>query len=393
MDAVTGVEPLARRVRTNVERVIVGKAEVIEQALVAVLCEGHVLIEDVPGIGKTMLAKALARSLGCSFRRVQCTPDLLPSDITGLEFFNQKAQAFEFRPGPVFAQIILADEINRATPRTQSALLESMEERQVTVEGQTRALPRPFLVLATQNPVELQGTFPLPEAQLDRFLLRIVLGYPSAADEQEILRRYRTDRPLDDLQPVAAPDEVLAMAEGLAEDAGDTILVMRGTDQATNGANPKSAEAVDPPAETTEVDLKRLLESRDASLNVVVHPGDVVKVSRAGIVYVVGEVKKPGGFILKTNENITVLQALALSEGLLKTSAKSRARIIRTDESSGTRREIPVDLGKILAGKTAEPRLLPRDILFVPASGGKAAFYKSAEAAVSIVSGVIIFRR
>ncbi len=213
MDAVTGVEPLARRVRANVERVIVGKAEVIEQALVAVLCEGHVLIEDVPGIGKTMLAKALARSLGCSFRRIQCTPDLLPSDITGLEFFNQKAQAFEFRPGPVFAQIILADEINRATPRTQSALLESMEERQVTVEGQTRALPRPFLVLATQNPVELQGTFPLPEAQLDRFLLRIVLGYPSAADEQEILRRYRTDRPLDDLEPVAAPDEVLAMAE------------------------------------------------------------------------------------------------------------------------------------------------------------------------------------
>lgn len=213
MDAVTGVEPLARRVRTNVERVIVGKAEVIEQALVAVLCEGHVLIEDVPGIGKTMLAKALARSLGCSFRRIQCTPDLLPSDITGLEFFNQKAQAFEFRPGPVFAQIILADEINRATPRTQSALLESMEERQVTVEGQTRALPRPFLVLATQNPVELQGTFPLPEAQLDRFLLRIVLGYPSAADEQEILRRYRTDRPLDDLEPVAAPDEVLEMAE------------------------------------------------------------------------------------------------------------------------------------------------------------------------------------
>jgi len=215
MDATSGVEPLARRVRANVERVIIGKAEVIEQALVAVLCEGHVLIEDVPGIGKTMLAKALARSLGCSFRRIQCTPDLLPSDITGLEFFNQKAQAFEFRPGPVFAQIILADEINRATPRTQSALLESMEERQVTVEGHTRMLPRPFLVLATQNPVELQGTFPLPEAQLDRFLLRVVIGYPSAADEQEILRRYRTDRPLDDLQPVATPDEVLAMAEAI----------------------------------------------------------------------------------------------------------------------------------------------------------------------------------
>jgi MoxR-like ATPase len=215
MEAVARVEPLARRVRANVERVIIGKAEVIEQALVAVMCEGHVLIEDVPGIGKTMLAKALARSLGCSFRRIQCTPDLLPSDITGLEFFNQKAGVFEFRPGPVFSQIILADEINRATPRTQSALLESMEERQVTVEGQTRALPRPFLVLATQNPVELQGTFPLPEAQLDRFLLRVVLGYPSAADEQEILRRYRTGRPLDELQAVATADDVLAMAEAI----------------------------------------------------------------------------------------------------------------------------------------------------------------------------------
>lgn len=217
---VAAVASLARRVRANVEQVIVGKAEVIEQALVAVLCEGHILIEDVPGIGKTMLAKALSRSLGCSFRRIQCTPDLLPSDITGLEFFNQKTQAFEFRPGPVFAQVVLADEINRATPRTQSALLECMEERQVTIEGRTRPLPRPFLVLATQNPVELHGTFPLPEAQLDRFLLRLALGYPSAADEQEILRRYRTARPLDSLQPVAGPDEVLA-----AGDAVRTVYV------------------------------------------------------------------------------------------------------------------------------------------------------------------------
>ncbi|MGQ0571563.1 MAG: AAA family ATPase [Armatimonadota bacterium] len=215
MDAAGDIAALASRVRANVEQVIIGKAEVIERALVAVLCEGHVLIEDVPGIGKTMLAKALARSLGCSFRRIQCTPDLLPSDITGLEFFNQKTQAFEFRPGPVFAQIVLADEINRATPRTQSALLESMEEHQATVEGHTRALPRPFVVLATQNPVELQGTFPLPEAQLDRFLLRLVLGYPSAADEQQILRRYRTGQPLDDLEAVADPDEVLAMIEAV----------------------------------------------------------------------------------------------------------------------------------------------------------------------------------
>jgi MoxR-like ATPase len=209
------IEALARRVRANVERVIVGKPEIIDHALVAVLCEGHILIEDVPGIGKTMLAKALARSLGCTFRRIQCTPDLLPADITGLEFFNQKGQVFEFRPGPIFAQVVLADEINRATPRTQSALLECMEEHQVTVEGQTRALARPFIVLATQNPVELQGTFPLPEAQLDRFLLRIALGYPAADQEQEILRRYRTTRPLDELEAVTDAREVQAMIEAV----------------------------------------------------------------------------------------------------------------------------------------------------------------------------------
>ena len=215
MDVATTVASVARRLCANVERVIVGKTAVIEQALVAVLCEGHILIEDVPGIGKTMLAKTLARSLGCTFRRIQCTPDLLPSDITGLEYFNQKTQTFDFRPGPVFAQIVLADEINRATPRTQSALLESMEERQVTVEGESRALPRPFVVMATQNPVELQGTFPLPEAQLDRFLIRLVLGYPSAGDEQEMVRRFKVGQPLTDLQPVTSPPEVLAMQAGV----------------------------------------------------------------------------------------------------------------------------------------------------------------------------------
>ncbi|MCL6432167.1 MAG: MoxR family ATPase [Anaerolineae bacterium] len=208
---------LAGRVIANVGRVIVGKADVIELALVAMLCEGHLLIEDVPGIGKTTLARALAASLGCSFRRIQFTPDLLPSDVTGISYFNQKRQEFEFRPGPVMAQIVLADEINRATPRTQSALLEAMQERQVTVDGETYPLPRPFLVLATQNPIELEGTFPLPEAQIDRFLLRICLGYPTEEEENDLLMRFERSDPLAELQAVATPDQVLAAQQEIRE--------------------------------------------------------------------------------------------------------------------------------------------------------------------------------
>lgn len=202
------IAEVARRLRENIQKVIVGKDEVINLTLVAVLCEGHLLLEDVPGIGKTTLARALAASLGCTYRRIQFTPDLLPSDVTGLNWFNQKEQVFEFRPGPVISQVVLADEINRATPRTQSALLEAMQERQVTVDGVTHYLPRPFLVIATQNPVELEGTFPLPEAQIDRFLMRIAIGYPTQKEENAILERFRAVDPLLELGPVTAPEEI-----------------------------------------------------------------------------------------------------------------------------------------------------------------------------------------
>ncbi len=207
----------AARVRENIQKVIVGKDEAIDLALVAVLCEGHILIEDVPGIGKTMLARAIAASLGCTFRRIQFTPDLLPSDVTGVNYFNQKTQEFEFRPGPVMSQVVLADEINRATPRTQSALLEAMQERQITVDGVTYPLPRPFLVLATQNPIELEGTFPLPEAQVDRFLIKLPIGYPTEEEEHAILLRFEREDPLETLKPVTTPDELIGMQRRVQE--------------------------------------------------------------------------------------------------------------------------------------------------------------------------------
>jgi MoxR-like ATPase len=204
------VATIASRVIDNVERVIVGKRHEVERMLIALLCRGHVLIEDVPGVGKTVLAKAIARSLGCEFSRIQCTPDILPSDITGVSIYNQKTGEFEFRPGPVIAQIVLADEVNRATPKTQSALLEAMEERQVTVDGRTMRLPEPFLVLATQNPIEYEGTFPLPEAQLDRFLIRLRLGYPEPADEMRVMDAQRLGHPIETLGQVVQAADLLA---------------------------------------------------------------------------------------------------------------------------------------------------------------------------------------
>ncbi|MCS7011064.1 MAG: MoxR family ATPase [Anaerolineales bacterium] len=203
------VRLLAERVLSNLEKVIVGKRSALEWTLVGLLCEGHVLIEDVPGVGKTMLARSLAKSLGCSFNRLQFTPDLLPSDVTGVSIYNQQQGQFEFRPGPLFAQIVLVDEINRATPKTQAALLEAMEERQVTVDGISHPLPRPFMVLATQNPIEYEGTFPLPEAELDRFLLRIRIGYPLPSDEVEILNRQQLRHPIELLEPTASQEDVL----------------------------------------------------------------------------------------------------------------------------------------------------------------------------------------
>lgn len=207
----------AKTLHQNIQKVIVGKSTVIDLALIALLCEGHLLLEDVPGTGKTVLAKTMAASLGCSFRRIQFTPDLLPSDVTGIYFYNQKKQEFEFRAGPIFTQILLADEINRATPRTQSSLLEAMQERQVTVDIATHQLPRPFLVMATQNPIELEGTFPLPEAQLDRFLMKVEMGYPSETEENEILKRFERQDPLESLSSVVTPEQILQMQRMVRE--------------------------------------------------------------------------------------------------------------------------------------------------------------------------------
>jgi MoxR-like ATPase len=247
------VKATAERIVANVETVIIGKHSEVQLTLVALLCQGHVLIDDVPGVGKTMLAKAIAKSLGCTFKRIQFTPDMLPSDVTGVSVYDQSTGRFEFRPGPVIANIVLTDEINRATPKTQSALLEAMEERQVTVDGVTHVLDRPFLVLATQNPIEYEGTFPLPEAQLDRFLMRVSLGYPSPADEIRILEDQQYVHPIETIDQVVSRDELLEMQERVKavfvhEAIKEYIVSLAGAtrshDDVYLGASPRGALAL-----------------------------------------------------------------------------------------------------------------------------------------------------
>jgi MoxR-like ATPase len=220
----TDVQTIADRIVDNIEKVIVGKHSSVQLTVLGLLCQGHMLIEDVPGTGKTVLAKSIAKSVGCKFQRIQFTPDMLPTDVTGVSVFNQKTREFEFRPGPIHAQIVLADEINRATPKTQSALLEAMEERQVTVDGVTHPLTPPFMVLATQNPIEYEGTFPLPEAQLDRFLLRIQLGYPTKDEEVEILDRQQYIHPIEELEQAVSVDELLAAQTAIKEVYLDSLV-------------------------------------------------------------------------------------------------------------------------------------------------------------------------
>src|SRR4051794_10348446 len=268
----------------NVEGVIVGKRDEGELALIALACQGHLLIEDVPGVGKTVLAKSLARSIGCQFKRIQFTPDLLPSDVTGVSIYNQKTGEFEYRPGPVIAQVVLADEINRATPKTQASLLEAMEERQVTVDGTTYEMPRPFMVLATQNPIEYEGTFPLPEAQLDRFMLRLKLGYPARDDEVIILDRQQYSHPVEALEQVTSSDDLLAaqaevrqvhVSAELRQYIVDLSTATRGHPDVYLGASPRGSLALFRAAQA-----RALLRGRDYAI-----PDDVKALAESALAH------------------------------------------------------------------------------------------------------------
>ncbi len=271
---------IAERIAANVEKTIIGKGTEVRLALIALLCQGHVLIEDVPGVGKTILARSLAVSTGCSFRRIQFTPDLLPSDVSGVSIYNQKTGDFEFRPGPIVAQIVLADEINRATPKTQSSLLEAMEERQVTVDGVTHRMPQPFMVLATQNPIEYEGTFPLPEAQLDRFLMRIHLGYPTAAEEVLIMEGQQRQHPIESLERVTDAEELLTIQRAVKDVYVDPLIkqyivnvvdATRRHGSAYLGASPRGSLALHRTCQA-----RALLDSRD-----FVIPDDVKELAYA----------------------------------------------------------------------------------------------------------------
>ena len=302
-----GIQEFAERVIENVERVIIGKHAEVELALIALLCSGHVLVEDVPGVGKTSLAKAVARSIGCSFKRLQFTPDMLPSDITGVFIYNQKTNEFEFRPGPIMAQIVLADEINRATPKTQSALLEAMEEGNITVDGQTFPLPKPFLVLATQNPIEYEGTFPLPEAQLDRFLMRIELGYPRRADEMAVLEMQQRSQPLDEISQVVEVRELVEMQQRTREVYVDRLVreyiveLVNATRQHPDvylGASPRGSLALDHTAQA-----RATLMGRDYAT-----PDDVKYMAVATLSHRL--IVSPGAGVRNTSTKEVVLELL-----------------------------------------------------------------------------------